>query len=251
MRFLRSLAAFAILSSGVDAQKDDPRPRFEVASIKANPGNPGERLLRQPGGRLISAISPKGLIAFAYDVRPHEIEGGPNWLDSMYSIEAKAERAAAVPSGPAGLPQMRAMTQSLLADRLMLVVRREIKDGPVYELVAEKGGSKLVPNSQPGGLRGGRGEVIGSGAFVSGPSPITLTKVLSELLGRSIIDKTDLDGRYDFTLEWTPDASEPDSDANGPSLFTALREQLGLKWVSTKGPVEILVITHVERPDEN
>jgi uncharacterized protein (TIGR03435 family) len=221
--------------------------KFEVASIKeADPANWQDRLLMQPGGRLIANISIKGLIAFAYDVPSDEIEGAPKWIDSMYSIEARAETAAAVPSGAAGLPQIRLMTQSLLADRLMLVVRREAREELVYDLVVDKNGSKLVPNEQPGGLRSGRGQPIGTGVFVSGPVRIGLAHSLSLEVGRPVIDKTNLNGRYNFTLQWTPDSSDPDSPAvaNGPSIFTALREQLGLRLVSTKGPVEILVIDH-------
>ena len=178
----------------------------------------------------------------------------------------------------------RRKVQSLLADRFKLTLHRETKEFPVYALMIAKNGSKLQevadtplesgppdPKGAPDGPRKGmkgirmdRGEVSGQGATIS-----LLAEVLSNQVGRTVLDKTGLKGHYDFTLKWTPDESQgamikgpgdggpgtgnapPPPDASGPSIFTAVQEQLGLKLESQKGPVEILVIDHVERPSEN
>jgi uncharacterized protein (TIGR03435 family) len=152
------------------------------------------------------------------------------------------------------------MLQSLLADRFKLVFHKETREEQIYDLVVDKGGSKLkvavdTVKGSPQGLRAGRGEVTGMAAPMQ-----QLSNFLSEQLGRSVIDKTDLDGKYDFTLKWMPDplasggSSGPDAiplDPSAPSLTAAVQEQLGLKLQPTKGPVEILVIDHVEKPSEN
>jgi uncharacterized protein (TIGR03435 family) len=152
------------------------------------------------------------------------------------------------------------MLQSLLAERFKLVVHRETRQQQVYDLVIDKGGTKMkdsnVAPGQQQGLRGGRGEITGMAA----PVPL-LINFLSQQLGRSVIDKTGLTGKYDFALKWTPDPgaaagpkagdTAPPVDVSGPSIFTALQTDLGLKLQSGKGPVEMLVIDSVEKPDAN
>jgi uncharacterized protein (TIGR03435 family) len=245
------------------AQQPD-RPSFEVASIKpGDPDNPQSRLAMQPGGRFVTTNVPiLALLGFAYDLRPHQISGIPKSLDSAkFTIEARAPEADSPPPSPEGAPRFRLMLQSLLAERFKLVVHRETREEQIYELVIDKGGSKMkevdAPKDSPQGIQGG-----GKGQLVGMAAPIQLlVNVLSPQLGHSVIDKTGLKGKYDFTLKWTPDPSAlpppagapegPPPDSNGPSLFTAMQEQLGLKLQSTKGPVEMLVVDHVERPSEN
>ena len=255
-----------ILATGalVRAQQPSaPRPAFEVASIK--PGDPDSQIFRigsMPGGRFAANnASLKMLIQTAYDVRSHQISGGPNWLDSAkYDIDGKPEAATPVPSGVAGMLQMRLMLQSLIEDRFKLKLHREIKEEPVYELIVARGGPKLKAatdslKQQQRGLRMGRGQLTGTAAPIS-----ILVNVLSQQLGRSVIDKTGLGGQYDFELKWTLEVGQsqsgppdvvPSPDLAGPSLFTAVQEQLGLKLESAKGPVDVLVIDHAEKPSEN
>jgi uncharacterized protein (TIGR03435 family) len=170
------------------------------------------------------------------------------------------------------------MVQALLADRFKLKVSHQTKELPVYALVVAKGGPKLtetqVPPPTPDGTaapnRGFRGIRMG------GPGQLTGTNIdmglLADLLsgqrelGRLVIDQTGLKGNYDWTLKWTPDRSDPmfkapdggqpsgdalPADSSGPSLFTALEEQLGLKLEARKGPVETLVIDSIEKSSEN
>jgi len=164
------------------------------------------------------------------------------------------------------------MMQGLLKDRFKLAFHRETKELPTYSLVVAKGGPKLKAaeiidgGGEGGSGGGGRGRQIrtmGRGRFEASGVPVSaLANHLSQVLGRSVIDKTELTGDYDFKLEWTPDErqggmmkgpggeSAAASDNPGASIFTALQE-LGLKLESTKGPVDIFVIERAEKASEN
>ncbi len=275
---LTTAAALVVIAASGLAQSRPSKPQFEVASIK--PADPNERGMRvgfQPGGRFVAnGITVNFLIQQAYGVRDFQISGGPGWMGSeRFNINAKpdAETADAIQKGN-GNPfdrnsTMAVMLEALLEDRFHLKMTHETREMPVYDLVVAKGGSKLKESAVPTGDssgRGGRPQIsMGRGliTFKAGPMEILATQ-LSNQLGRTVIDKTGLSGNYDFELKWTPDLGQqqlgprevggpeaaPPVDANGPSIFTALQE-LGLKLESTKGPVEILVIDHVEKPAEN
>jgi len=158
------------------------------------------------------------------------------------------------------------MLQSLLLDRFKLTFHRETKDLAVYALVTGKNGPKLHASETAGEMkrqfRIGRGQINLEGATMAG-----LADALSNLVGRNVLDRTGISGNYDIKLEWTPDESEPSMfkgppadgagagapapDASGPSVFTAIQEQLGLKLEAQKGPVEVMVIEHIEKASEN
>jgi uncharacterized protein (TIGR03435 family) len=219
------------------------------------------------------------------------IAGAPGWLSSeRYDIEAKMDSSVVAALQKLSPEDRRAahrqMLQALLADRLKLAVHRETKEVQVYSLVVAKGGPKLqeskpivadpnaTPTPPPAPGRGGRGGRGGPGLGMMGRGgPLTgqqvpmemLAVVLTTILNRPVQDKTGLTGNYDFTLTWTPDDTQnqgppgafngqpplPAPDPNGPSIFTAIQDQLGLKLESGKGPIEIIVIDHVERPSGN
>jgi uncharacterized protein (TIGR03435 family) len=224
-----------------------PRPSFEVASVK--PSGPDDHLMYrlQPGGRYIATgLTLKTLIGNAYAVPEFRISGGPGWRDSdKFNIEAKV--GIALPPWPDSSKQLNLMLQSLLEDRFKLAMHRETRDEPVYELVAAKGGVKLKTAKADESA----GFEMDTGRIHSMAVPLEyLAANLAYLLGRTVIDKTGLAGKYSFTVTFTPDDASP-ADTNGPSLFTALQDQLGLKLESSKGPVELLVIDHVEKPDAN
>jgi uncharacterized protein (TIGR03435 family) len=271
-------AAFFSVAASALGQAPTHKPQFEVASIKpADPNDRGTRIGFQPGGRFVAnGITVNFLLQQAYAVRDFQISGGPGWVGSeRFNISAKpdAETAAEIQKGNGnpfnGNSTMSLMLRSLLEDRFQLKLTRETREMPVYDLVVAKGGSKLKESSVPTGDGSGRGGGpqirMGRGllTFKAGPMEI-LAMQLSNQLGRTVIDKTGLKGNYDFELKWTPDLGQqplgprevggpegaPPVDSNGPSIFTALQE-LGLKLESTKGPVEILVIDHVEKPTEN
>ncbi|HEY6250018.1 MAG TPA: TIGR03435 family protein [Candidatus Angelobacter sp.] len=254
-----------------------PSPSFEVASIKPNKADDQRMMFRMtPDGFSASGVPLKLLIEFAYNIKDFQISGGPGWIDSeRYDIDAKMDEAniEAIKKMPRdqAVEQRRLMVQSLLADRFKLKVTHSNKELPIYALVVAKNGPKLVQaadtSSAPGGpgpqsqLRFTPGELSGTGIRMSG-----LANQLSREIGRKVVDKTGLQGNYDFTLHWTPDrpadgpggpgsagapGDAPAPDSSGPSVFTALQEQLGLKLESQKGPVETLIIDSIEKPSEN
>jgi uncharacterized protein (TIGR03435 family) len=217
------------------------------------------------------------LIREAYGIDSTQIAGAPDWLNSeKFDIEAKLDSSATDELHKLGYDQFmlesQRILQGLLADRFKLALHRETKELPVYALVFARGGPKLQDanpdDTYPNGIkdmngkghgnviRMGRGQIIGQGIPIS-----NLVRMLAQQLGRIVVDKTGLTGKYDFSLQWSPDTGQgpmghsvtdntppPDSDL---SLFTAIQEQLGLKLESQKGSVEILVIDHVEEPSEN
>jgi uncharacterized protein (TIGR03435 family) len=244
-----------------------------------------------PGRFRVTDATTEQLITLAYNIKDFQVTGGPSWINSeKYDIDAKLEDVVEDRGAKdfEKLPpdrrrkQMDLMLQSLqslLAERFNMKVNRETKELPIYTLVVAKNGPKLLeanPNdTYPNGIKGpdgiahpgmmhvGRGELKGQGIPVG-----SLQRVLSQLLSRTVLDQTGLKGKYDIELNWTPDESEAGMfrgptggnpaaanptppESIGPSLFTALQEQLGLKLESTKGPVEVLVIDHIERPSEN
>jgi uncharacterized protein (TIGR03435 family) len=224
------------------------------------------------------------MIGFAYHVQPFQISGGPGWIESEgYDIEAKVDDsvAAALEKLPPEqrMDQLRLMLRSLLADRFKLKMSHETKELPIFALVVAKGGPKLTPSAAtpeqhagangPGGERG-PGIMMSLGELRGRGMPIhTLAEVLArqpEVGGRLVLDETGIKGNYDFTLHWAaqgPRALEANAgdnqaggngapaDSSGPSIFTAIQEQLGLKLEPTKGPVEMLVIDNIEKPSEN
>lgn len=222
-----------------------------------------------PGGGLqVAGASLKNLISFAYDVRPFQISGAGGWIDTeRYDIDARAVTSDAnTPMNPAKMSQEQRKIlerlRGLLADRFQLVLHSETKEQPVYALVVNKGGPKLQESTEPRGLirKMGRGTLKGQAVGLG-----MLALNLSNELGRRVIDKTRLAGKYDFELKWasspassaplgaTPQTGElaPPADPDGPSIFIALQEQLGLRLQSEKGPAEVLVIDRAERPSKN
>ncbi len=247
---------------------------FEVATVKASaPDARGTMINIQPGGVLTVKNAPlKQLITMCYDLREFQVSGGPGWLGTdHYDVEAKSE-AVANPPDPRSMTdaqrtemqnQLKERMRSLLAERFQLTARREMKEMPIYALVQAKGGSKLQPSKpEPGGNQGmrmQRGMMTGMSASVE-----MLANSMANLTGRPVVDKTGLQGKFDWKLEWTPEtapaqpgmtsdkqAAANPPDLSGPSLFTALQEQLGLKLESQKGPAPVLIIDRVEKPSAN
>jgi uncharacterized protein (TIGR03435 family) len=254
-------------------------PAFDVVSVKPNnSGDRGMRIMFNSDGYSATNVSPKLLIQVAYGIREDLISGTPGWADSArYDFAAKVAGPDVDALKKLSPEQRRSMLQPALADRFKLKVHTETKQLPVFELVVAKGVSKLK-EATPGdtyanGIKGpdgvGRGGMMrmGRGQLSGQAVPIgNLVNMLSQQLHQTVIDKTGLAGKYDLELNWTPDQGSdpmfkgPDGappradtapDASGPSIFTAVQEQLGLKLQSTKGPVETLVIDHIEMPSEN
>jgi uncharacterized protein (TIGR03435 family) len=233
--------------------QDQSARAFDVATVKPVEPDDPRTSIELPGDRLIANATLKALIGFAYDVQDRDIAAGPGWVGSIvYHVEGKS--ASLLQQN--ALPQIRQMLQSLLADRFRLVIHRQTREEPVYQLLLARGGAKFKPSAEklPPHLGNARGRISGAAADTG-----MLARMLSGRLGRPVVDKTGLTGKYDFALTWTPAPGEmgngpedgPAADPGGPSIFSALQEQLGLKLESGRGPVEVLVIDHVEKPDAN
>jgi bla regulator protein blaR1 len=264
-------------------------PAWDVSTVK--PAGPDERYSMfniTPDGIKFSNVPVWMIVREAFCLTNERLFGGPGWAKTTaFDIEAKV--------APEDAPKLKALTRAerqqmivaLLQERLGLKYHHETRDLSMYELVIAKGGVKMqaskpvadsdnAPPPAPGPppapaqppklgsrmfLMRGKGHIESTGTGM----PL-LVRLLSEQLGRTVVDKTGLTGDYEYKLDWTPDdtgaamlkASNPTTgdnpsppDAAGPSLFTALEEQLGLKLESTKGPVDVIVIDQLEQPTAN
>jgi uncharacterized protein (TIGR03435 family) len=233
-----------------------PGPQFEVATAKPNKsGGPGAHFGFDGPHRFSSEnTSLKYIVQWAWNVRGFQIVGGPKWFDSdRFDIQAASEKEATT-------NQMRLMLQPVLEDRFQLKVHREKRDQPVYFLTRAKNGAKIQPlpdtacrppaEGEPakgcGNVGWGPGSIRGTGLTMT-----ELVSYLSDVLERMVIDKTELDGHFDIDLKWTPDNTTSVPTETGPSVFTAIQEQLGLRLESSRAPADVLVIDRAEQPSEN
>jgi uncharacterized protein (TIGR03435 family) len=238
-------------------------PVFDVASIRRHIPEPNEHnsIWSSPANSNFRAenLSLVGLIHWAYEMPEARILGAAGWANSTYfDIDAKADPSVDQQlhdlTSDAGRKQKEDMVQALLADRFGLVVHLETRELPIYALVAAKGRPKLGLVHETGSwINTGNGRI----EVQMQNSVAVLAEELSKVAGRDVVDKTGMAGRYHLTLKWAPDDAAAPSSANGaasdsgPSLFTALEEQLGLKLEPAKGPVQVLVIDHAEMPSAN
>jgi uncharacterized protein (TIGR03435 family) len=278
---LQALMLLAIGASAVFAQTAT-RPQFEVASIKPSFSDTIMNVRPLPG-RLTADATLQVLMQYTYGVAPFQVVGGPGWLTSdRYQIDATANATAS-------RDRMFLMLQSLLEDRFQLKTHRDIKEQPVFALVADKGGVKLPSPKESvcvdsaadattewvgGGRMAAPGEVqpakgrCGSALLGLGPGGAQmhggkiampeLVRTLSMLLGRSVIDKTGFTELFDLQLDFVPDDTTPampppppGSYTSGVSIAQALQQQLGLRLESAKGPVQVIVVDRAERPSAN
>jgi uncharacterized protein (TIGR03435 family) len=258
--------AFAAAGSAAHTQDGGAPPAFEVASVKPTSPDSHFEIRLDPGKYTATRVQLRLLIQDAYSVEEFRISGAPAWVfNDLWDMVAKSD-------GAFGVERRKLMLQTLLAERFQLRVHWESREMPVYALVVDKNGPKLgtpKPDEEmelwieprPQGAR-----MVGRRATMR-----QLAGFLGEWMRRTVLDKTGLSGEYDFRTEWTPDEREPigtemmmgtrlrqaeegstpPEDAPGLSLTAALRERMGLKLKSAKGPVEILIIDHVEKASGN
>jgi uncharacterized protein (TIGR03435 family) len=235
------------------------RLTFEVASIKPSPSAAGALygIKPLPGGTGYTAqnVPFKLMMALMYKVPMRQILGGPDWINTdRFDIEARADH-------PSSVDDLHVMFQNLLADRFSLRFHKEVKEGPVYALTVDKSGLKMKPDKT--------GQALGvpivpapGGGFAGTRVPMQyLSWWLGQQLqndGRPVVDETGLDQSYDFTLSFAPQLppnvsreSLPPEMQNLPSIFDAVREQLGLRLDARRGPIEYYVIDNVDRPSAN
>jgi len=175
-------------------------------------------------------------IKYAYGVEDVQVSGGPPWLDrDIWEINAKAARQITA-------EDLKKMMQSLLADRFRLGVHPETRELPVFSMVLAKSGSKLAAGDESK-----RGAFSYGGTFLRGTMDSgSLAGRLTSMLHRTVVDNTGLHGIWEINLTWAPD-----DVSTGPSLFTAIQEQLGLKLESARGPVQVLIVDRAEKPSDN
>ena len=274
MRRTLLVLAVALGASTVFAQTPPPAPQpnatgpmpvFDVISVKQDKPAQITKMWTaniQPDGYSAEGITLIYLLMYAYDISPsYRVIGAPSWSDeTRYDIRAKVSDADVAAFQKLSFPQRRAMVQQVLTERFKLKFHWETKVHPVYALVvARQGVLTEAPPRADGAkvftMRPGRGDRAGQMVVTDFNLP-TLAANFSGMLGRVVIDNTGLTGQYRADLHWTPDrgssmGSDPAANAPELSIFTALQEQTGLKLVPTHGPVECLVIDHVELPSEN
>ena len=288
MRLLTTVLTSLFLLARPHAQAARPSqapPAFEAASVKPNQSPTCDRDGSLAGGRFVmTCATVRELLVVAYP-RPDgrsradtEIAGGPSWLNTdHFDVVAKVPegQGVGIDSGETGagratsaqvsaINRIRTMLRPLLADRFKLAVHNESRDLPAYELRVDRNDGKLGPRLKKvdvdcsqrgnGGPCGGF-QTLGPGHLVAHAVPLSLlAQFLEPPVSRNVIDRTGLQGPFDVELEYTPDRAplrRPEAaatDPTGVSVFTAVREQLGLKLESTKAPVDVLVIDRAEKP---
>jgi uncharacterized protein (TIGR03435 family) len=275
-RYRRAVALLtAILAAASTIHAQTAAPHLEVATVR--PSDPAKEHLgmywRQPDGFKCEGTTLRGLISNAYVVTGGSVKGlivgGPVWMASQaFDVQVKVDPPTVARwselSQEAMDEERRSLLRELLAERFQLKLHREPREMPAFALTVAKGGSKLQPPGEETNLPAdvqksrinyyGRGRVQGHFATLG-----NLSRTLAgepEISGRPVVDKTGLTGQYDFTLHWTsvdpgPGAAPIDPGEEGPSLFTALEEQLGLKLTSEKEQIEVIVVDSTEKPSEN
>lgn len=229
-------------------------PRFEVASVKRNTtgDQPMGLVGGQPGGVTFRNIVLRDLIRRSYRLQEYQVLGGPRWIDAeRFDVLAKA-------NGTPSVDAKWAMMRALLAERFGLKAHTESRIVLVYRLVRERKDGRLGPQLRRSPSPCVPGQVMPcavlgisrSGELSARTDPMDdfVRRGLMFLLGVPVIDETRLEGQFDIDLKWSPDDRSND---DRPSIFTALREQLGLRLEPSKGPVEFLVIDRVEHPADN
>jgi len=246
------LAAIAL------GQTPDPRPAFDVVSVKPTPRELENRLIDEycpNGGRFyVSGVPVMWVFGYAFRLKEYQISGAPAWMnefESSYEIEGKS-------AGTVTDDQCRLMVQSIFADRFKLITHTEMKDSNVYLLTVAKNGPKLrnprPEDAKTGVIKlNGSIQLNGDGSLYwkDGWDMSKLATYLSDYAGRPVIDRTGIAGMYAIALNFSgPNVPHRDGE-DFPDIFTAVQEQLGLKMEGGKAPIQITVIDHIEKPSAN
>ncbi|MFZ0339308.1 MAG: TIGR03435 family protein [Terracidiphilus sp.] len=248
--FSQTNSAAAQSSNPQNAAAAETASTFEVAVIKPHDPNSYHNSFSFRGDRFsLDDQTVSRMIAFAFATNQNQIVDAPSWIrDEHYDMDGTTSFAA-----DPSVPEQQQLIRKLLADRFDLSFHREKRELGVYALVVAKGGPKLVtaahPDAQPSQHNEGHGTQTTRSFTSAAMSDFVLT--MQFFLDRPLVDQTGLTGRYDFSLTYTyADASSSDPDAP-PPLFTAIQEQLGLKFQPAKAATDVLVVDRVERPPAN
>jgi uncharacterized protein (TIGR03435 family) len=263
---MRRIAVWAVCAAALLAQRPAAIPpdlRFEVASLKPSlPGAGGNSGIRPAaGGQRYEATNCtiKTMIGVAYRVKAEQIVGGPEWIGAdRYNMEAKAEKAS---NGD----ELHVMLMNMLVDRLQLKFHHEKKEMRMYDLTVGQSGAQLTPH---GAANAGEPWIdLAQSPFLHMKLKATSVSMdyfafrLGLNMDLPVVDLTGLHGDYDFNLAYTRDlplnfpeggkVNGEDPDTSGPTIFQAVKQQLGLELKAQKGPVDVIVIDHAEKPTAN
>jgi uncharacterized protein (TIGR03435 family) len=256
----------ASVSEGAAAAAEVMVPPLDVISVKPNKGTVGGiGWGTTPDGVMGKNLAVHMMLVSAYGLNDNQLINEPDWAKTEhFDFTGKVADADAALVAKLTPDQKRVFYEQVLKERFGLVAHHETRERPEYALTPAKGGVKLEdakpdPKASPDmktdagwfsmGINNGVKKVVFSGTPL-----IRLLPILSSEAGRMVVDKTGLTGKYNFTLSWRPAMAQAAADATGdsmPDLFTAIQEQLGLKLEPMKGPVDVVVIDHLERPGEN
>jgi uncharacterized protein (TIGR03435 family) len=256
---LGALVVYSLITplAAQSAQSSQPSIAFEAASVRPSAANFGYVLFERnnPGYFTVRNITVRELIRWAYLARPYSVVDGPDWIDrDRFDVVAVAQGRKTFDNFE--------MVRTLLANRFALRVRREMREMPAYALERARGDGRLGPGLRPVtvdcvqqgssrpspcGFRSGRGALQATAIMWS-------AELFSASLDRPLVDRSGLSGQFDIDLKWTnevptiPGAGTADDRV---TLFTALREQLGLKLEPIKAPIDVIVVEGIERPTQN
>jgi uncharacterized protein (TIGR03435 family) len=287
---LAAMMAWPLLTVQARAQHNEPpkadsllhSARFEVVSIRPDdPDGHQMRIMFMNGTFIANGVTMKRLACLAYGIQDFQMDGGPSWFSSeRFAVEAKTDSQVGDElsklTDDERMLVARQMVQAVLADRLNLKLRQDSKEMTILGMVVEKNGPKLhearAGDTYPNGLkeRDGQGHAgmmrfSGGHLTAQGIKLDNLASFLSGQLNQIVQNKSGLVGNYDFTLEWSPDAdrpggprqaggeapSSPSEENAGTSIFTAIKEQLGLRLEHQKSAIPVYVVENVEKPTEN
>lgn len=243
---------------------DTKLPQFETASVKANKSATGSTVAIQGSSVRLIGVTARQIVIRAYGVESYDIVAAPEWLAAD-----RFDVVARTPGTPATMPQVNAMLRALLADRFHLAAHVDRREREVYFLVTVRDDGTLGPSikesrdddcgggptlgAQQRSAAGRCRLLVAAGAIEATGQPVqALASTLGSIVGRPVIDMSGVSGRYDFKLTFAPErgSAGPDAPAaDAPSIFTAVREQLGLKLDVHRGPADVLVIERIDRPD--
>ena len=254
-----TLCATLVLAASLHAQQEEPKPMdpnlhpaFDVATIKLTDPDTKNQGFHTSGTRLFyENETMQDLLGFAYHVNVRQIVGAPDWFSSKrFDIHGTADQPG-IPS----VSQQQDMLRGLLETRYHLKVRRDERDMARVVITVAKGGQKLKPTERRDFLpdvtcygRSPQRECVFSGVSMD-----LFAEAMRFFIDRPVINKTGLEGKFDFRLKYTPDDAPASTEANAeataaPGMFTAMAEQLGLHADASKGPTEVIVIEHAELP---
>jgi uncharacterized protein (TIGR03435 family) len=265
-RLHAQLPTMSDVDNGTQPAATGPLPDWDVALVKPHPAADRNMSWQMTADGLSLVNLPlEQMLCSAWDLKPYQISGLTGWMkSSTFDLTAKVSGVDVAAYKKLNATQRRQMLQTLLTDRFQLKTHLETKTLPTYDLVVDKSGSKLKPSplppppseeeakAHPEKYSKGMGMTMGPGMFeATAVSVRSLASQLANAVSKPVHDATGLTGLYDINLHYRPEDSPTDTASDLPSIFSAVEEQLGLKLVPSKGPVETLVVDAAQKPEAN